>query len=64
MAGLLAAAFAGRIAAELDGARVASWLAIAGAAFGGAVAAWAVLVGPVLWRVDRPAEGSGGAGSG
>jgi uncharacterized protein involved in response to NO len=64
MAGLLAAAFAGRIAAELDGARIASWLAIAGVAFGGAVAAWAVLVGPVLWRVDRPAEGSGGAGSG
>jgi uncharacterized protein involved in response to NO len=62
MAVLLAAAFAGRIAAGLDGARVASWLAISGVAFGGAVVAWAVLVAPVLWRGGGPAGGAPGAG--
>jgi uncharacterized protein involved in response to NO len=63
MAVLLAAAFAGRIAAGLDGARAAGWLALAGVAFAGAVVAWAVLVAPVLWRGGRPGE-SGGAGPG
>ncbi len=53
MAVLLAAAFAARLLAGVDLAHVASWLAIAGAAFIGAVAAWAVVVGPLLVGAGR-----------
>jgi hypothetical protein len=48
MAGLLAVAFGGRILAAIDLRRVAPWLAVASVAFCGAVAAWALLVGPLL----------------
>lgn len=51
MALLLGAAFAARIAAGLDLRHVASWLAVAGAAFAAAVLCWAVVVAPAL--VDR-----------
>lgn len=43
---LLAAAFLARVAAALDLSRVAVWLAVAGAAFAGALAAWAAVVLP------------------
>ncbi|MBI5070743.1 MAG: NnrS family protein [Deltaproteobacteria bacterium] len=45
---LLAGAFAARVAAALDLTRVAAWLAVAGAAFAGALAAWTALVLPSL----------------
>jgi len=45
---LLAGAFAARVAAALDLSRVAAWLAVAGAAFAGALAAWGALVLPSL----------------
>ena len=48
MAALLATAFGGRILAGIDRSHVAGWLAVAGMAFTGAVAAWAVLVVPAL----------------
>lgn len=48
MAGLLAVAFGGRVLAAIDLRRVAPWLAVASVAFCGAVAAWALLVGPQL----------------
>ncbi|HSN91138.1 MAG TPA: NnrS family protein [Anaeromyxobacteraceae bacterium] len=48
MAALLALAFAGRILAGLDLARIPEWLGVAGAAFAGAVLAWAALVAPAL----------------
>jgi uncharacterized protein involved in response to NO len=48
MAGCLAAAFAARIAAAIDLRHVARWLEIAAWAFGAAVAAWAIVVGPAL----------------
>jgi len=48
MAALLALAFAGRILAGVDLARIPEWLAVAGAAFAGAVLAWVALVGPAL----------------
>lgn len=53
MAALLAAAFAARLAAAVDLARVAAWLAIAGAAFAAAVVAWAVAVARGIVRA-RP----------
>lgn len=46
MAALLALAFAGRILAGVDLARIPEWLAVAGASFTGAVAAWLWLVAP------------------
>jgi uncharacterized protein involved in response to NO len=48
MAGLLGVAFAGRILAGLDLARIPEWLAVAGAAFTGAVLCWGALVAPGL----------------
>jgi uncharacterized protein involved in response to NO len=48
MAALLALAFAGRLLAGVDLARIPEWLAVAGAAFAGAVGCWAVLVAPGL----------------
>jgi len=48
MAVLLALAFAARIAAGIDLSRVAGWLSVAGVAFTGAIAAWAVVVVPAL----------------
>jgi uncharacterized protein involved in response to NO len=48
MAVLLAAAFVARIAAGIDLAHVARWLAVAGVAFTGAVLSWAVVVVPAL----------------
>jgi uncharacterized protein involved in response to NO len=57
MAVLLAAAFGARIAAGLDLRHVASWLSWAGLAFAGAVAAWAVVVGPaMLAPAEAPAD--------
>ena len=50
MAALLAIAFAGRILAGVDLARIPEWLAVAGAAFTGAVLCWAALVAPGLRR--------------
>jgi uncharacterized protein involved in response to NO len=50
MAVLLAVAFAARILAGVDLRHVAGWLSAAGAAFTGAVLAWAVVVGPALLR--------------
>jgi uncharacterized protein involved in response to NO len=44
MAALLALAFVGRVLAGVDLARIPEWLAVAGAAFAGAVVAWAALV--------------------
>ena len=48
MAALLALAFAARIAAAIDVGHVAAWLATAGLAFCGALAAWATLAVPAL----------------
>ncbi|HET8541926.1 MAG TPA: NnrS family protein [Anaeromyxobacter sp.] len=48
MAALLAVAFAGRILAGLDLARIPEWLAVSGAAFVGAVVCWAAAVAPGL----------------
>jgi uncharacterized protein involved in response to NO len=59
MAVLLAAAFAARILAGVDLRHVAGWLSAAGAAFTGAVLAWAVVVGPALIAGRRrPPRGS------
>jgi len=52
---LLAAAFLARVAAALDLSRVAAWLAVAGAAFAGALAAWAAVVLPPL--SGQPTQG-------
>jgi len=54
---LLAGAFAARVAAALDLTRVAAWLAVAGAAFAGALAAWAALVLPSLSGQVHPSPG-------
>jgi uncharacterized protein involved in response to NO len=62
MAALLATAFGARIAAGIDLARVAAWLAVAGVAFTAALAAWAALVAPALRGPARPGEGRGRAG--
>lgn len=48
MAALLAIAFGGRILAGVDLARIPEWLAVAGAAFTGAVACWVVAIAPGL----------------
>jgi uncharacterized protein involved in response to NO len=60
MALLLAAAFAARILAGVDLRHVAGWLSAAGAAFTGAVLAWAVVVVPALVQHRRPAPSGAG----
>jgi uncharacterized protein involved in response to NO len=50
MAVLLAVAFAARILAGVDLAHIPGWLAIAGVAFTGAIASWAIVVVPALRR--------------
>lgn len=52
MTALLALAFAGRIAAGVDLARIPEWLAAAGLAFTGAIACWVALVAPALRARD------------
>ncbi len=61
MALFLAVAFGARIAAGLDLRHVAAWLAVAGAAFIGAVASWAVLAVPAIAAGPPRSSGTGGA---